>query len=265
MKAFLCEEGLIPAHAGKTSLSRSGLVAAWGSSPLTRGKLARNRRLIVQRRLIPAHAGKTAPRCGVLDVGRAHPRSRGENRISHGSCAAEQGSSPLTRGKPAVGVGVGIVEGLIPAHAGKTGPHTRRLATVRAHPRSRGENPDNAASTPGEVGSSPLTRGKRKEPWYATPADGLIPAHAGKTRRVSAVALATQAHPRSRGENVFKSGADQMKAGSSPLTRGKPFARKQTRKRSGLIPAHAGKTFARNQQRDRLGAHPRSRGENSLH
>ena len=71
--------------------------------------------------------------------------------------------------------------GLIPAHAGKT-PH-RILATARsrAHPRSRGENTDAQAARAGDAGSSPLTRGKRRERVTERRRLGLIPAHAGKT------------------------------------------------------------------------------------
>ena len=73
-------------------------------------------------------------------LSRAHPRSRGENSIVVGAASAAAGSSPLTRGKQlrlvhAVGHG-----GLIPAHAGKTERHQSNDGTVKAHPRSRGEN-----------------------------------------------------------------------------------------------------------------------------
>ena len=91
--------GLIPAHAGKTTSARQasqsprahprsrgencpGLgaqVPAWGSSPLTRGKPWTSRRSTRLRGLIPAHAGKTPQATyQALDT-RAHPRSRGEN------------------------------------------------------------------------------------------------------------------------------------------------------------------------------------------
>ena len=70
---------LIPAHAGKTKMGRTTLLAVWahprsrgentgdeyamsaaaGSSPLTRGKLAADCAARRQIRLIPAHAGKT--------------------------------------------------------------------------------------------------------------------------------------------------------------------------------------------------------------
>ena len=92
-------DGLIPAHAGKTSRprlrsrrqrahprSRGENVEGghfrpfrWGSSPLTRGKRSRLWKWCRRRRLIPAHAGKTL---------RAAWRS-----------SAVSGSSPLTRGK----------------------------------------------------------------------------------------------------------------------------------------------------------------------
>ena len=92
---------LIPAHAGKTTnarqvspsprahpRSRGENIAALsiedrllGSSPLTRGKHRRRPRPPRQRRLIPAHAGKTDEVDNPRDRRRAHPRSRGENRL----------------------------------------------------------------------------------------------------------------------------------------------------------------------------------------
>ena len=94
-------EGLIPAHAGKTSGRASrvstrrahprsrgendstahALARLRGSSPLTRGK-PRARSVAGWRRgLIPAHAGKTRVfgEYNVFDG--AHPRSRGENGL----------------------------------------------------------------------------------------------------------------------------------------------------------------------------------------
>ena len=93
--------GLIPAHAGKTSRGSRGpgLATAHprsrgenvfevsdghanrGSSPLTRGKHPRRPRCRPRDRLIPAHAGKTTGECRSSMLPRAHPRSRGENRL----------------------------------------------------------------------------------------------------------------------------------------------------------------------------------------
>ena len=50
-----------------------------------------------------------------------------------------------------------------------------------AHPRSRGENLTGAEDQLVSLGSSPLTRGKRRQHQNVGPGVRLIPAHAGKT------------------------------------------------------------------------------------
>ena len=160
-KALVCPRArrLIPAHAGKTisPLSvgtqhsahprsrgenrkvRTMRYYDYGSSPLTRGKLLTEKAYDFLFRLIPAHAGKTDTVCVGCDYGPAHPRSRGEN---HPPLLTERGSSPLTRGKRALGSRPPRSERLIPAHAGKTTVGIRNARVYQAHPRSRGENND---------------------------------------------------------------------------------------------------------------------------
>ena len=70
------------------------------------------------------------------------------------------GSSPLTRGKHPLVAVMATPEGLIPAHAGKTGIHSGNKSIAAAHPRSRGENMDGVLPNSEYTGSSPLTRGK---------------------------------------------------------------------------------------------------------
>ena len=172
--------------------------------------------------LIPAHAGKTASCTGLCPTCRAHPRSRGENHVQARAVEPENGSSPLTRGKPCGGRGGRGLVGLIPAHAGKTrGPHTASM-TAGAHPRSRGENVQAVDRFRGHAGSSPLTRGKRRS-----------------MRSPRSIRLA---HPRSRGENAVTLKVARETAGSSPLTRGKRARCRRARASLRLIPAHAGKT-----------------------
>ena len=192
----------------------------------------------------------------------AHPRSRGENCRASWSTSSLRGSSPLTRGKRAGhGRGPGP-EGLIPAHAGKTGCRLARGIGARAHPRSRGENARSGASRACRAGSSPLTRGKQAVDWRGGSARGLIPAHAGKTEAGRWSACRCRAHPRSRGENDGQAAHHCVRAGSSPLTRGKRDVGQHVTFLSGLIPAHAGKTWTWPGRNPRPTAHPRSRGEN---
>ena len=152
-----------------------------GSSPLTRGK--QPARLASWRAvgLIPAHAGKTLRRPRRRQQRGAHPRSRGENTRNHKLGLPSKGSSPLTRGKRGEALPQRLDHGLIPAHAGKTSSSRTRPVTTWAHPRSRGENLPKPANVLGRIGSSPLTRGKRRLRRGRAQRRGLIPAHAGKT------------------------------------------------------------------------------------
>ena len=176
------QAGLIPAHAGKTlSTPRSvtrrrahprsrgenaerfeAISRGRGSSPLTRGKRGGAGGLPLELGLIPAHAGKTSPSPTASKSSWAHPRSRGENGALIYIPLDCSGSSPLTRGKLPHRGSDRSVGRLIPAHAGKTSARRHPRAADRAHPRSRGENSGCERGSPGEWGSSPLTRGKRR-------------------------------------------------------------------------------------------------------
>ena len=173
-----------------------------------------------------------------------------------------RGSSPLTRGKLEVVLLSGTVEGLIPAHAGKTRGTGASRRGAGAHPRSRGENSHANNMARRAQGSSPLTRGKPVRVRGCGVRRGLIPAHAGKTPGPAARSGSGRAHPRSRGENASSRSTVMPRSGSSPLTRGKRVGGEAGRVRHGLIPAHAGKTIQTTVQTVAGWAHPRSRGEN---
>ena len=235
-----------------------------GSSPLTRGKPTNAHGVQSRIGLIPAHAGKTEEKLFSSITGWAHPRSRGENIRAPSRPAHDTGSSPLTRGKPVPRVIVVGLDGLIPAHAGKTIDARPRGPLMRAHPRSRGENSTSDEKPARGMGSSPLTRGKRADPCLAGDRGRLIPAHAGKTLSTGCPRQWTQAHPRSRGENLADERLEFASQGSSPLTRGKQAWRAHRRRSQRLIPAHAGKTLTTSASALTHRAHPRSRGENVL-
>ena len=178
---------------------------------------------------------------------------------------AAAGSSPLARGKPSEDSAVVVGAGLIPARAGKTTAYCAASGLKPAHPRSRGENRSSGGRSVRRRGSSPLARGKHAQDAWGLHQGRLIPARAGKTSTISLDLASTQAHPRSRGENLAAAHAVTASAGSSPLARGKltpsPFLICPDR----LIPARAGKTVLGRLKTSPFWAHPRSRGENAAH
>ena len=113
-------------------------------------------------------------------------------------------------------------------------------------------------------GSSPLTRGKTLHAARDVPNARLIPAHAGKTFSEPLRRSRAWAHPRSRVENWRVAACSSLRAGSSPLTRGKPLGDRYPQLEGGLIPAHAGKTGGTRSRWFWSWAHPRSRGENKV-
>ena len=157
--------------------------------------------------------------------------------------AADNGSSPLTRGKRGRAVRAPRRARLIPAHAGKTAEQFTSTPSIQAHPRSRGENGWWQPSGARFFGSSPLTRGKHGAVAGGAAGGRLIPAHAGKTAADPFNMAVLQAHPRSRGENNTCRCVSHDTTGSSPLTRGKPVVETEGLALARLIPAHAGKTY----------------------
>ena len=210
-----------PRSRGENELNELIGIFDQGSSPLTRGKRERARDMAALVGLIPAHAGKTSFRFSAGALPPAHPRSRGENRSSIQSRSPVGGSSPLTRGKRNRPRRRCKLQRLIPAHAGKTRRNCPRRRMIRAHPRSRGENPTRHGPRPWRHGSSPLTRGKLIEGLEMAVSLRLIPAHAGKTGLKLPKMSRGTAHPRSRGENRSRIIPGFLSQGSSPLTRGK--------------------------------------------
>ena len=192
--------------------------------------------------LIPAHAGKTRTRVRTRFGLRAHPRACGENANTHTPDGDTPGSSPRMRGTRLRRGEVACINGLIPAHAGKTRPLLPAHMESWAHPRACGENVREAPRDVDRAGSSPRMRGKLKTKIRGNPLRRLIPAHAGKTGASSPSSPSSSAHPRACGENRLAEWDEYISEGSSPRMRGKQVVADSQHLKGGLIPAHAGKT-----------------------
>ena len=94
-----------------------------------------------------------------------------------------------------------------------------------------------------DAGSSPLTRGAPRTKEAKHLQQGIIPAHAGSTSDSDVLGVEAPDHPRSRGEHYQDTPQRQVRAGSSPLTRGAPLSRHNGEASGGIIPAHAGSTL----------------------
>ena len=159
--------------------------------------------------------------------------------------------------QPVVGAGI------IPALAGNTLISAINKRRRWDHPRSRGEynRPDDVYSQ--WKGSSPLSRGIPRNPFWALVSLRIIPALAGNTTARSARSRSRRDHPRSRGEYPGGGGVDVLRYGSSPLSRGIPAAEHRKQPQFGIIPALAGNTTSTGGCTSSTADHPRSRGEYS--
>ena len=153
-----------------------------GSSPHTRGALMR---LLADEDavgIIPAYAGSTVNLRGVSFTWWDHPRIRGEHAGARAYTPSHPGSSPHTRGAQSSSSPRVRCTGIIPAYAGSTGCSGLGSGLRPDHPRIRGEHEDAKAKLGNMLGSSPHTRGARRDPTAHLRRSGIIPAYAGSTR-----------------------------------------------------------------------------------
>ena len=212
--------GIIPALAGNTGIrpaswscgadhprSRGeygcgvfGGEGALGSSPLSRGIQHPDRLGLPGNGIIPALAGNTVPAPSQQPPRPDHPRSRGE--YGHETAAADMaaGSSPLSRGIPVRVAWSHVTSRIIPALAGNTFAHASISTSKTDHPRSRGEYTTRQGHPSPQMGSSPLSRGIRRQAREGRRLRRIIPALAGNTRLRRRGCWRRRDHPRSRGE-----------------------------------------------------------------
>ena len=199
----------------------------------------------------------------MLTAQKDHPRIRGEHGGARISRQAGQGSSPHTRGAPAAGHCPYRAGRIIPAYAGSTRCTSSAVAIKQDHPRIRGEHQTIRKIAAELRGSSPHTRGARRQHLGVFLGAGIIPAYAGSTSPRTGQPSSSPDHPRIRGEHRVLTEMQASGPGSSPHTRGahRRIRRKEHPQR--IIPAYAGSTPGRSSRADPWRDHPRIRGEHS--
>ena len=111
-----------------------------GSPPLTRGRCRPMKPDEYEPGLTPAYAGTILRTCRSTSSKRAHPRLRGDDRLSDSQTLLPMGSPPLTRGRFG-DIDLSNAENrLTPAYAGTIFRWGRVSVRVRAHPRLRGDD-----------------------------------------------------------------------------------------------------------------------------
>ena len=151
-----------------------------GSSPHTRGT-HRGRQVDTRAgRFIPAYAGNAMKRAWSAWPASVHPRIRGERRAVLG----------------------GVLGGVrfIPAYAGNAVSTSPSRLMMTVHPRIRGERTCQFRRDHLQRGSSPHTRGTRRNVSSATGLHRFIPAYAGNACLRGVAGCRSAVHPRIRGE-----------------------------------------------------------------
>ena len=279
--AELEARGIIPAHAGNTSIYRTRLRASrdhpracgehdlvnrhrlghLGSSPRMRGTLSATEGDRANLGIIPAHAGNTFGGVTIGDGIRDHPRACGEHRGHAGFRVLFRGSSPRMRGtllsrhRPSAHLRI------IPAHAGNTIRLWSCPYANRDHPRACGEHVRFDLWRIEPEGSSPRMRGTHNVLFAHCLTSGIIPAHAGNTEFAAGVGVDPQDHPRACGEHFAMSLSVNGIAGSSPRMRGTLARLSLCPWWARIIPAHAGNTKAKHGDLVGWRDHPRACGE----
>ena len=146
------------------------------------------------------------------------------------------------RGSPLTAIDEHEPVGIIPAHAGLTEHEQNILGQEWDHPRACGAHSRRAAMSTSQEGSSPRMRGSHNLFFGLCPDEGIIPAHAGLTRRGQRLLQSSWDHPRACGAHSPDSRMTRTVLGSSPRMRGSRAGRKEMKFEDGIIPAHAGLT-----------------------
>ena len=134
-------------------------------------------------------------------------------------------------------------------------------ATLRDHPRMRGEHYRMSVGTTMPSGSPPHARGALLHVHSASNLSRITPACAGSTVCNCWNSFRFGDHPRMRGEHETSRSKRFLISGSPPHARGAPILRPPERSFPGITPACAGSTFTSSHHQNFPEDHPRMRGE----
>ena len=171
------------------------------------------------------------------------------------------GSSPRVRGAASTCIRPSYSNGIIPACAGSSSPHPRRLVGHGDHPRVCGEQLRCVSTRSRPEGSSPRVRGAEVIHDAGGDRVGIIPACAGSSQRRPAWGRAPWDHPRVCGEQMPGRDLAAAEAGSSPRVRGAAPRQDRDQRPRGIIPACAGSRTLTARTSPVTGDHPRVCGE----
>ena len=197
------------------------LATIWGSPPHMRGKVSSCSSDSRHLRITPAHAGKRNHTFHDLRKQKDHPRTCGEKRKRFSDSVCGYGSPPHMWGKETLWWFIRLESRITPAHAGKSIIFFSLKCVFGDHPRTCGEKMPMSEALATIWGSPPHMRGKDTITADLQGADGITPAHAGKSSHSYSSNSAIRDHPRTCGEKWIFHISFFQALGSPPHMRGK--------------------------------------------
>ena len=222
-------------------MSLNGSAQSIGSPSRMRGKEGDELGLGQTIRITPAYAGKSKSLPSLHIGSRDHPRVCGEKHCTSTPIALVSGSPPHVRGKVQPERDVQDAARITPAYAGKSMAHLHPACVGGDHPRVCGEKPLVSFVADFSRGSPPRMRGKGSGTLPHYDHQGITPACAGKSLKLSSRTTGRRDHPRVCGEKRVQLGHVLAALGSPPRMRGKAVHHKHRHSPGRITPACAGK------------------------
>ena len=148
---------------------------------------------------------------------------RGEQQELNYHAGMIEGSPPLARGTVATGQKLEYNDGITPACAGNRRQQLNIAIEGGDHPRLRGEQTFEPATTTRSLGSPPLARGTVASILFFILFVRITPACAGNRATLLHTVAKVRDHPRLRGEQICIISYAVVVGGSPPLARGTVF------------------------------------------